>query len=124
MKIKNQEEKVKEMLTKYPKTRDNDSLLLAGIWSQQMGGPEKTKDMTARDFMIELSKGKDGKLSNPVSVWRARQKIQEHNAEMRGKEYKNRHKNQEPVKEEIRTWNDADQTEMFNEKKNKGDYSG
>lgn len=113
--IKSQEQKVKEMLTKYPKTRDSDSLLLAGIWTQQMGGPDKTKDMSARDFMIKLS---EGKLANPVSVWRARQKIQEHNAEMRGETYKKRHQNQEPVNEELRTWNDADQGEIFKNNNN------
>ena len=53
-KIKNKEFVVKEILTKYPKARDNDSLLLAHVWVYQCGGRSRAEDLTMGDFILDF----------------------------------------------------------------------
>ena len=56
-KIKNKEFVVKDILLKYPKTRDSDSLLIAYIWVQQAGGKKYVKDLSFRDFILDFING-------------------------------------------------------------------
>lgn len=123
MKIKKQENRIRQILTDHPETRDNDHLLLKHIWIEDIGGNFWANEMTAMDLLNKIS---NKQLTNMVSVWRCRQKIQEHTPALRGESYKHRQKEQQPVKEEIKTWNDADQGEIFNipNKTNLGDYNG
>ena len=121
MKIKKHENRVREILTNHPETRDNDHLLLQHIWIEDIGGIVSAHSLSAVEFLNIVAKGQ---LTNMVSIWRCRQKIQEHTPALRGKNYKHRQKEQYPVKEEINAWNDSDQGEMFEvkPKRNLGDY--
>lgn len=115
MKIRKVEEKVKKILTEVKLSRDNDKILLSCIWNIECGGSIRTKDITAWDFLTMLSQDK---LSNPVSIWRSRQKLQELYPDLRGKKYESRQKHASDVKEEIQQWDPLDdrQTEFWWEK--------
>jgi len=106
-KIKNKEFIVKDILTKHPKTRDSDSLLLSFIWVYQAGGKDYIQDISMRDFISDFI-GK--RFAEPSGITRCRRKLQEHYPELRGKLYDKRHKMEESVKEEINKWTG----ELFN----------
>ena len=108
-KIKNKEFVVRDILTNYPKARDNDSLLLAHVWVYQAGGREYAKQINMWEFIEDFI----GKRFAEVSgITRCRRKLQEHNPELRGKFWEERHKMSESVKEEIKTW-DNEQADLF-----------
>ena len=98
--IKNLEERIKFVLSKHPETKDNDPMLTSLIWFYDLGR-DKIKKMSAWELMTMLSKGK---LINPRSIRRCRCKIQEQNAEFRGEKYKERHRLELEVKNEIKNW--------------------
>ena len=54
-KIKNKEFVVTDILTKHPKTRDNDSLLLAFVWVYQAGGKNYITDISMKDFILKIT---------------------------------------------------------------------
>ena len=86
MKITGKKEIVKSALTRFPKTRDSDYMLIAFIWWQEL--PEEAKQNEAvKAFFVRLSKGD---FSNPESIRRARQLIQAQEESLRGKTYKHR----------------------------------
>ena len=105
MKIKNVKNKVTEILENHTKSRDNDMQLLAIVWNIELGGKEVSSNMDTFHFFCLLSKKK---LSNPVSLWRCRQKIQEENPQLRGKKWKARQEHSKNVVEELRTWDVSD----------------
>ena len=100
-KIKNKEFIVREILTKYPKARDNDSLLLAHVWVYQCGGRVRSEAITMWDFIIDFTKKNFAEASG---ITRCRRKLQEEHPELRGELYEKRHKMKESVKEEIKEW--------------------
>ena len=108
-KIKNKEFVVRDILTNYPKARDNDSLLLAHVWVYQAGGRVYAEDMTMWDFVMDFIEKRFAEVSG---ITRCRRKLQEHNPELRGKFWEERHKLSESVKEEIKTW-DNEQAKLF-----------
>ena len=101
MKIKNVKRKVIEILEKYKESRDCDMKLLAIVWNEELGGSHKTENMTAFELLCLLSRKE---LSNPVSLWRCRQKVQEENELLRGEKWKVRQEHSKNVVGEIRTW--------------------
>ena len=101
MKIKNVKQKVTQVLKKHPHARDNDMALLAIIWNDQLGGRDVTDNMTAFELLCLLSRKE---LSNPVSLWRCRQKIQEEQELLRGDKWKARQEHSKNVLEEIKSW--------------------
>ena len=105
MKIKNVKNKVEKVLKDFPHTRDNDMALLSIIWNIELGGKEVSENMDAFQFLCLLSRKE---LSNPVSLWRCRQKIQEENPELRGEKWKSRQEHSKHVVEEIRNWDVPD----------------
>ena len=105
MKIRKVEEKVKKILTEVDQSRDNDKILLSCIWNLECGGKARTTELSTWDFLTKLSQCK---LSNPVSIWRTRQKLQELYPDLRGKKYETRQKHASDVKEEIQQWNPLD----------------
>ena len=105
MKIKNVKKKVTEVLERQPQSRDNDMSLLAIIWNEELGGKDITDTMTAFELLCLLSRKE---LSNPVSLWRCRQKVQEENESLRGKKWKARQEHSKNVVEELRTWDVSD----------------
>ena len=108
-KIKNKKFVVKDILTKYPKARDNDSLLLAHVWVYQCGGRSYAEDMSMWDFVMDFI-GKNFAEVEPIT--RCRRKLQEKHPELRGELYEKRHQMKESVKKEIITW-DEEQSSLF-----------
>ena len=101
MKIKNVKKKVTKVLQKHPQSRDNDMSLIAIVWNEQLGGRDATDTMTAFELLCLLSRKE---LSNPVSLWRCRQKVQEENELLRGEQWKARQEHSKNVVGEIRSW--------------------
>ena len=99
--IKKLEEKVKNILIKFPETRDNDQQLVSFVWWHHLG-TERVKKMSGWDLLTILSRKE---LPNIVSIWRCRQKLQEHNADLRGEKWADRQKHSKVVKKEIKEWN-------------------
>lgn len=94
--IKENYQRVKDLLITNPKTRDNDNLLLSIIWQDDI----LNKKLHNTDFWHLLE---NGELTNFESVRRVRQKIQSECKELRGKRYDERNWLLEPqVKEEIK----------------------
>lgn len=89
---------VLELLESDVKYRDSDRILCCKIWSMELGGVEKTKEMTAYDFLCEYSYP-NSKLTNVVSIVRVRRKIQKENVALRGTKYKGKAIEAEGVKE-------------------------
>tara|TARA_Y100001970_G_C14248255_1_gene869855 strand:+ start:1009 stop:1335 length:327 start_codon:yes stop_codon:yes gene_type:complete len=100
-KIKNKEFIVREILTKYPKARDNDSLLLAHVWVYQCGGRVQAESISMWDFILDFTKKNFAEVSG---ITRCRRKLQENNPELRGELYEKRHKMKESVKEELKNF--------------------
>ena len=111
MKIKNVKKKVTEVLERHPQSRDNDMSLLAIVWNDELGGKDATDTMSAFELLCLLSRKE---ISNPVSLWRCRQKVQEENESLRGGKWKARQEHSKNVVEEIRSWDVPDnQGELF-----------
>jgi hypothetical protein len=78
--------------------REDDNRLIVSIWAHQLGD-DKVNEMSAIDLLNMIS---EGKLPNPESIRRIRQKLQELYPKLRGKNYKNRLEEQAKVKEELK----------------------
>ena len=98
--IKNLEDKIRDILIKHPETKDNDQMLVSLTWFYHLGR-DTVKSLSAWDLLTKLSKNK---LPNAESIRRCRQKLQEHNDELRGKKYNERHQLECEVKQEIIEW--------------------
>jgi len=77
---------VKDIMVKYPSTKDNDELLLIKVWEYQNPGVFR-KNFSY--FALEFVSGLYAKVE---SVTRARRKLQELDPSLRGKAYNQRHK--------------------------------
>ena len=86
-----------DLLTNKEHLRDNDQALIANIWWRELVTRGKDKS-TAFEVLKIFS---EGKLSNPESIRRSRQKIQEEQPELRGISYRARHREQDNVKEQL-----------------------
>lgn len=75
-------DKVKSMLIKSPHLRDDDNKLIANFYFHESEADLRTQ--TAIDFLFDFS---IGKYTNPESIRRCRQKIQEENPELRGESW-------------------------------------
>lgn len=108
---------VKDLLDKNPHLRDDDDKLVANIWIRECGGVEKSKTITALDF-LKVYAGTTNEIKYPneqhativkftsaESITRARRKLQEENLLLRGTKYAHRNNEQEAVKEFIRKTN-------------------
>lgn len=96
MKIHNKDVII-DLLTHKEHLRDNDQALIANIWWRELVTQGKDKS-TAFEMLKVFS---EGKLSNPESIRRSRQKIQEEQPELRGQSYRARHREQDNVKEQL-----------------------
>jgi hypothetical protein len=95
MKLHNKEVII-DLLTHKEHLRDNDQALIANIWWRELTTQGKDK-ANAFEFLKIFS---EGKLSNPESIRRSRQKIQEENPELRGDSYYARHKEEKRFRQE------------------------
>lgn len=92
---KNLADRVFKLLAEHPHLRDSDFQLLAMVWKDEV--PENKHSGSVYEFLGALS---DNKYTNPESIRRVRQKIQEENPHLRGKKWTGRHKKGESFKEE------------------------
>ena len=85
-----------DLLTHKEHLRDNDQALIANIWWRELVllGKDRT---TAFDVLKLFS---EGKLTNPESIRRSRQKIQEEQPALRGDSYYARHKEEKRFRQE------------------------
>lgn len=89
-------EQVKEILTKYPETRDDDMRLYGQfLWQNGEVGKNET-------FFNVLGSARKRKLSSYESITRARRKVQEKEPALRGKRYSQRHKAEEEYRDYYR----------------------
>ena len=82
MRVKKIEPIVKDVLTDYREARDNDQILIALVCQRV------DYEATKADFMTAMV---SGRLQNFETITRARRKVQEKYAELRGKTYAERH---------------------------------
>lgn len=94
MKISPISDRVAKLLTSHPHLRDDDYKLVANIWHQ-----EAHHIGTADILKLYASQ----RLTCADTITRARRKLQEENVHLRGKLWAARHKEEEVVKEDLRT---------------------
>ena len=93
---KKTKDKVIEMLTQFPKTKDNDNLLVGYIWKEELEALGfDIKEMPTNDFLNTLSKGQ---LTAYESIRRIRAKLQSENSKYRGANYLKRANKQEEIR--------------------------
>ena len=85
--LKGTKNRVEFLLNSYPITKDNDSLLIALYWRQELG---EDIDIPTKDFLRDFL-AKD-KMTPPESIRRLRQLLQERDPLLRGKSYRKRQK--------------------------------
>ena len=99
-KIYNLTEKVEILLLKYPTLRDDDKLLVTKMWEIEL----QKINLNPKEVPVSmfLSLYQQGKLSNAELIGRARRKVQELNADLRGENWKIRHKEAEDTRISIK----------------------
>lgn len=97
-KIENIKETVKQLLTTFPETRDNDELLALKVWALE---EPRLRD-TSYPFKQFGDLFMQQKFSATESIRRARQKVQEVNKELRGTKYQGRKFHSAEVREAYR----------------------
>jgi len=85
-------ERVRQLLIKHPKTRDNDNLLISLIWI------DEDVPLNTTDFLVKYSMGD---YSSAESIRRSRQKLQEAEESLRGETYHERQRKGEEVRQTI-----------------------
>lgn len=89
--------KIVEKLLDNPATRDNDNVLISSLLLDMEF--LLLKEITAHEFLMNLSEGGYGSLD---SITRCRRALQEKYPEMRGVLYKKRHQYTEDVKDQLK----------------------
>jgi hypothetical protein len=96
---KDTEKKVKDILLKFPKTRDDYPLLLATFYFYEYGGRDILENKTAIDFLRDLS---NGTLTPSSGIYRSNRHIQGIVPELRGNKYGIRKKLEEHTRKNIK----------------------
>ena len=100
--LKTNKDLIESILTDYKESRDSDEGLTTLVWSIQLGSlGYGIGQMSCLDFMDVLA---SKKITNPESIRRTRQKLQQDKPELRGDKYQARHQHQDDVVEELRTF--------------------
>ena len=94
--MKNYYDQVRDILSKYPKSRDDDMLLYAIFlhMNRIIGSDEKFYDV--------MSKAKERNIPSYEGITRARRKVQENEPSLRGKRYSQRKKTEEEYRDYYR----------------------
>lgn len=95
MKLNKNKDKIYKLLVNNGHLRDSDLKLIACIWYSEV---PNINDLTAYEFLQKFS---NGELSNPESIRRSRQKLQETIPALRGAKYFKRQQNQIEVKQQL-----------------------
>lgn len=91
-------DRIEKWLIEAPHLRDSDNKLISTIWWQDIKGTNNIDQMSAMDFLTAFS---NGDLTNPESIRRCRQKLQQENKELRGRLWKERHEKQDEVRDQL-----------------------
>jgi hypothetical protein len=92
--------KVKLILSKLPECQDDDNRLTAKFWRKELAGMGLDPfNITGSDLLAVLA---NGELTSSESIRRSRQRIQELNPNLRGKNYSERQKNQTDIKKQLK----------------------
>lgn len=83
-------DKVKKLLEKNSKLRDDDNKLQATYWYYELKA--KGEDLEGASMLAYLTMYANGELTNAESIRRMRAKLQEEYIELRGEKYNKRHK--------------------------------
>lgn len=81
--IQNMKQAVIKLLTDFPHLRDNDLKLLANVWHWEIKN-KHPECIYSKDTLRLLA---EGKLTNPETIRRTRQKVQEEFPDLRGTSY-------------------------------------
>jgi hypothetical protein len=95
-------QRIETILAATPHCRDDDNRLIANVWYNELlslHGEEGYSRLSGHELLGLYAKHK---LSNPESIRRMRQKIQEVQPLLRGKTYKARQRHQGKVKAQVR----------------------
>jgi predicted transcriptional regulator len=95
-KMKSNKAKIEKMLKERKSLRDSDNQLIKAVWISQV---KTLNNMSAADLLNMLA---SGRLVNPETVRRCRQKIQEENPSLRGKTYRMRKSIGKEMKKDIK----------------------
>jgi hypothetical protein len=95
-KLKQAKDKVKALLVKSPHLRDDDNKLIATYYYHE--SQSNLLKITALDFLHEFA---DGKFTNPETIRRCRQRLQEECPELRGKLWHEKQHAGNEVKKEV-----------------------
>ena len=95
-KIKDMQKRVESLLKRFPAYRDCDTKLVAHIWMEQIGSVERMKEINLHDWMKMWIDNPN--IASPETISRARRKIQESNADLRGDNYKLRKDQEKDVR--------------------------
>ena len=95
-KIKDMQNRVESLLKRFPAYRDCDTKLVAHIWMEQIGNVERMKEINLHDWMKMWIENPN--IASPETISRARRKIQESNADLRGDNYKLRKDQEKDVR--------------------------
>ena len=102
--LKKVENIVTDVLKNNERARDNDELLCALVWRNQVG--HRIDYLTVLEFLQKMASGKFHKAE---SIMRCRRKLQELHVDLRGRKYEERRKNSKRIKDELQTM-DAEST--------------
>ena len=110
--------KVEEILRECPDERDEDNDLIATYWRQELmvikHEEVKNSVLTQREIDLFYFIVRNGMLSNPESIRRSRQKLQQVNPKLRGKKYNERHAAAKKVVKELREVKEEPQGQGLN----------
>lgn len=95
MEIIRKKDLIYKLLLENPNFRNNDQALISHIWAAEI---PNLANINGSDVLSLIA---NNKLSNPVSIWRTRQKIQQHIPAVRGTLYNKRKEAGEQIKIEI-----------------------
>ena len=98
-KIKEMQVVVEDLLHQYAHYRDSDTRIIAHIWMRQLGGLENMKSISLYDFFQLWIENKN--IVAPDTITRARRKVQEECADLRGSKWEERHKEAKNVQDNI-----------------------
>ena len=94
--IKEKKTLIENILKNSEKARDNDQYLAILVWNNEI---ENFSSLSMKEFAKLFV---SGKVTSTETIRRCRQKLQELNPQYRGLSYKQRHKNTEKVKKELK----------------------
>lgn len=95
---------VEQILINNPECRDDDNLLILKVWAEQ--NPMLRDHSTS--FVQFSHQFLAGKYASTESIGRCRRKLQEENEALRGRSWRERHDEQENVKQQIKDWHNEE----------------